>query len=119
MPASQRIARYTSGVEATTYPPMMIITISMVKGTSAQKFLPSAEASFEGLSCNTRPVTNTKIIRMNANISGSGNQRSLQCKRQPKADECAFTAGLLLDCRSTWLDGIGHRLLDHSNHGRF
>src|ERR1022692_2380288 len=77
-PASQRIARYTSGVDATTYPPMMIITICMVNGTSDQKLLPPAMASFDGLSRNSRPVRNTTTIPMNANTSGSGNQRSLQ-----------------------------------------
>ncbi len=40
IPAKARMARYTMGVEATTYPPTMIITICMVKGTRVQKFFP-------------------------------------------------------------------------------
>ena len=45
MVASQRIRPRTSGVLASTYPPMMIITICMVKGTNDQKLLPPAMAS--------------------------------------------------------------------------
>src|SRR6516225_1989300 len=80
-PASQRIARYTSGVDATTYPPIIIITICMVNGTSDQKLFPPATASFDGLSPSSRPVTNTTTMPINANTSGSGNQRSLQLAR--------------------------------------
>jgi hypothetical protein len=45
IPASHRIARRTNGVEATTYPPTIIITICMVKGTRVQKFLPASMPS--------------------------------------------------------------------------
>ncbi len=36
--ANATIKRFTMGVVATTYPPMMTITICMVNGTSVQKF---------------------------------------------------------------------------------
>jgi hypothetical protein len=49
IPAKARIAQYTMGVEATTYPPMMIITICIVNGTKHQKSLPPWMASFAGL----------------------------------------------------------------------
>ncbi|HEV3304811.1 MAG TPA: hypothetical protein VGZ91_00110 [Candidatus Sulfotelmatobacter sp.] len=49
IPAKARIAQYTMGVEATTHPPMMIITICTVNGTKDQKFWPPWRASFAGL----------------------------------------------------------------------
>ena len=49
--ASATIRRFTAGVVATTYPPMMIITICMVNGTSVQKFFTPWMASLPADSC--------------------------------------------------------------------
>src|ERR1043166_2558296 len=56
----------------------MIITICMVNGTSDQKLLPPAIASFAGDSPRIRPKMKTMTMPTSANTSGSGNQRSLQ-----------------------------------------
>src|SRR5579875_3267551 len=76
--ASPTISRFTSGVVATTYPPMMMNTICMVKGTSAQKLFTPSMASLLADSRSHNPVTKTTRIPNNAKTRGSGNQRSLQ-----------------------------------------
>src|SRR5215831_21340368 len=78
IPASRWIMRPTTGVDATTYPPMMIHTICMVKGMSDQKPLPPSIATRRGCSPVATARRKTVTIPRKANTSGSGNQRSLQ-----------------------------------------
>src|SRR5580704_10010202 len=79
--ASQRIPRFTSGADATTYPPTMVNAICIVNGTSAQKFIPPVTASWPGFSPIAIPMQNTHTIPRRAKINGSGNQRSLHAAR--------------------------------------
>src|SRR6516162_8009239 len=83
---------------------MMIINICMVNGTSDQKLLPPAIASFDGLSRSNRPVRNTTTMPINANTNGSGNQRSLQlASARPKRTS---NPSCWLACfESTWFCG--------------
>src|SRR5215469_11591094 len=88
--ARARIARLTAGVDETTYPPMMTMTICMVKGTRDQKLFPAWIARLAGVSPTASPIRKTTATPSRAKTKGSGNQRSVQlaitsphCARRP------------------------------------
>src|ERR1017187_9064861 len=112
IPAKARIRRFTTGVVATTYPPMMIITICMVNGTRVQKFLAPWMASLLADSWRHSPKMKTMTIPASAKTRGSGNQRSLQVARaNPKrAKPLSCWAEFVLRPDDTGSDGIASSL---------